>query len=914
MALPGRICAFALMSGLVQVLIACAHPDARKAAEAQLVEAERGDAAQFVLACAQVLRDPQGPPYARHLAGILLKNAVAAGESSARDHQLTARWLAIPQEVRAQVRSATLEALVDPADQGARRAAALCVARIGTIELPRSSWPELVPGLVSRTQPDQPPEQASDAMRALGLLADEWWSHCVRDFDVRRAAEQILVAAVQALSASPPTVRVAAARTLHSVLPFTGFQQMSEAECGVVLRATLQNCSPAAPDELRTEALRCLSKCATERHAQLHLAVDEIAVATVGAFTTAVEPVAIEAIEVWTALAEHELALPCSNLPAGGPHQVCSRALPAILPALLEALARGPRDRVDEDEGFELSEAASACLVALARATADACVGTVVAFLEANLQAPDQGRRRAAMLAFGSIQDGPSAVALGPLVGPMLPRLLEGFMHGVFPVANAAAWALGRCLEMNPAAFPDSAQATLFEVCVARLRKDDRIAVEACYCLEGLVDQQASTLPVEIFEPVTKVLVETGTLTRSPQARGALMGSLTELVSRASEECVPHMDFILVGLLGWAESSGGAQVPDQLVRCLRALTARSSCEKLMPHGERMLALYMKASQGHFELYGGFDEETLRASGSLAKVLGPKFEAGLPAFWPVLKAAVEMVADYQACHAGLLALRDVIEALGPAMSQCAPDCLGALGTVLRAQETPDERLRAPALSCIGALGLGLGAAMPELRVAMAFVAHQVEWASDEFQERSAMGAEDPWHGNLGASAPLQRPVKTASGSAARRRGKPVPAKVEHQRDLRRAVLDAVLEAYEEIVRGYQRTQSLRMLAEFLPGILEFACRYAGASGSEPKTMRAALRLLHALATEFPSELLLYVQRTDAGRASVSRIVCFGASCPSPKLRDLAAPLARLAEQPAGPAAPGRDAMAVAGGSC
>lgn len=674
------------------------------------------------------------------------------------------------------------------------------------------------------------------------------------------------------------------------------------------LRLTLQSCLPAAPDEVRVEALRCLARCATERNDQLRPAMDEVVSATIGAITSAPEPVAIQAIEVWTALAEHELALQgqATSAQGGGStgQDVARQALPAVLPALLDALARGPADssHVAENEGFELSEAASGCLIALSRATGDACVGTVVFFLEANLQSQDSSRQRAAMLAFGSIQDGPSAVVLSPLFGPMLPRLLDGFTQGVFPVANAAAWSLGRCLEMNPAAIPDSAQACLFEACIARLRKDGRTAVEACYCLDGLVAQQAAPLPVESFEPVTKVLVELGVSSSSPQSRSALMGSLTDLVGHASEECVPHMEFVLTSLLRWAEAQAGPQVPDRLVRCLRAVTARLSCESLAPHGERLLALYIRASRAHFELYGSFDEEALRAAGCLAAALGPKFDAGLPAFWPVLKAAVELRTDPQACYAGLKALRDIVITVGAAIRPYALECLVALGLILRSQEAAQERLRAPAVSAIGGLGLGLGAALPEPRTVMTLLAEQVEWASDESQERAAMSAEDPHHANFGAIpvvAPTcpQKGISPQGQAAAAnfcRRGKPLlRAKVLHQRALRREVLDAALEAYEEVIRGFQHTGSLSFLADLLPGILDFACRYAGASGSQPKTMRAALRLLYTLVTEYPSELVAYVQRADSCRASVSRIACFGASCPSPKLRELAAPLARLA---------------------
>jgi len=108
-----------------------------------------------------------------------------------------------------------------------------------------------------------------------------------------------------------------------------------------------------------------------------------------------------------------------------------------------------------------------------------------------------------------------------------------------------------------------------------------------------------------------------------------------------------------------------------------------------------------------------------------------------------------------------------------------------------------------------------------------------------------------------------------------------------------VFDAVLQAYEEIVASFRRSGAVSILAAQLPGILDFACRYAGEPDAKPQTLRVALKLVGALAAEFPAELAAMV-RCPGGQPQrcVHTLAMYGATCPSKAMRDLAASLAQL----------------------
>lgn len=89
-------------------------------------------------------------------------------------------------------------------------------------------------------------------------------------------------------------------------------------------------------------------------------------------------------------------------------------ALNDIVPVLLWILTK-QEDDYDEDE-WTVSMAAATCLSLLAQCVGNAVIQPVVPFIEANIQNEDWRHREAAVMAFGSILDGPSPTVLTPLV------------------------------------------------------------------------------------------------------------------------------------------------------------------------------------------------------------------------------------------------------------------------------------------------------------------------------------------------------------------------------------------------------------------------------------------------------------------------------------------------------------------
>jgi len=89
-------------------------------------------------------------------------------------------------------------------------------------------------------------------------------------------------------------------------------------------------------------------------------------------------------------------------------------ALADILPVLLWTLTK-QEDDYDEDE-WTVAMAAATCISLLAQCVGNNVIQPVVPFIETNIQNEDWRNREAAVMAFGSILDGPDPAVLTPLV------------------------------------------------------------------------------------------------------------------------------------------------------------------------------------------------------------------------------------------------------------------------------------------------------------------------------------------------------------------------------------------------------------------------------------------------------------------------------------------------------------------
>lgn len=128
--------------------------------------------------------------------------------------------------------------------------------------------------------------------------------------------------------------------------------------------------------------------------------------------------VALQAVEFWSTVCEVELDIEEENNYAVSEgestkevYRFASSALKEITPVLLWLLTKKDEDE-DEDE-WNIAMAAATCIQLLANVCRDEIVGQVIQFVESHIKHQDWHFRDAAVMAFGSIMEGPSEKYLG---------------------------------------------------------------------------------------------------------------------------------------------------------------------------------------------------------------------------------------------------------------------------------------------------------------------------------------------------------------------------------------------------------------------------------------------------------------------------------------------------------------------
>jgi importin subunit beta-1 len=137
--------------------------------------------------------------------------------------------------------------------------------------------------------------------------------------------------------------------------------------------------------------------------------------------------------------------------------------------------------------------AAGTCLSLLASAVQDPVVTAVIPFIEANIKSQDWHFREAAVMAFGSILDGPDPMVLTPLVSQALPLLIEMMNDPNIHVKDTTAWTLGRICDLLVMTIkPDVHLHPLISALVNGLQDNPRIISNCCWALRNLADQQGA--------------------------------------------------------------------------------------------------------------------------------------------------------------------------------------------------------------------------------------------------------------------------------------------------------------------------------------------------------------------------------------------------------------------------------------
>ncbi|VAH89902.1 unnamed protein product [Triticum turgidum subsp. durum] len=435
---------------ITEVLLATQSHDGqiRNVAEGNIKQFEEQSFPQFLLALSAELENDNKPPVSRRLAGILLKNSLDANDL-VRKEKCTQRWISVDPAIKSQVKGSLLMTLGSPVSD-AHRSSSQVIAKIASIEIPLQGWPELIVSLLGNmTKPDASPSLKQATLDAIGYVCEE-----ISPKDLEQdQVNAVLTAVVQGMNhvENSSGVRLAAVKALYNALDFAETNFQNESERNYIMKVVCETAVSKEAD-IRKAAFECLVSIASTYYDLLEPYIQTLFELTANAARADEEQVALQAIEFWSTICDEEVAIQEDAEESGDVSSAChfhfiEKALPLLVPMLLETLLKQEEDQ-DEDDGiWNISMAGGTCLGLVATAVKDAIVPLVMPFIEGNITKPDWHSREAATFAFGSILEGPSVEKLAPLVHAGFDFLLNATKDQNNHVRETTAWALSRAFE-----------------------------------------------------------------------------------------------------------------------------------------------------------------------------------------------------------------------------------------------------------------------------------------------------------------------------------------------------------------------------------------------------------------------------------------------------------------------------------
>ncbi|CAJ0747355.1 13758_t:CDS:10 [Entrophospora sp. SA101] len=610
-------------------------------------------------------------------AGLAIKNSLVSNDP-VRKNELAQRWLSIDEETRIQFKQMSLQALTLTDSN----IAAQVVSAIATIELPVGQWGDLMKQLLEYVTNT---DNTQLKMSTLATIATQ--------------SGAILTAVVSGARKEEPNqdVRKAAINALYNSLEFIRENFEREGERNYIMQVVCE-ATQSSDVNVQVAAFECLVRIMQIYYDKMRFYMEKALFGlTVLGMKHDDERVALQAVEFWSTA--EETGEPLDRLS----HNFAKAALPEILPVLLWLLTK--QEEADEDD-WSVAMASGTCLALLAQCVEDSIVAPVIPFVETNIRSNEWRYREAAVMAFGSILEGPDHKMLSTLVNQALPVLIEMMRDPSPQVKDTTAWTLGRVSELLIDCIkPDIHLNPLISSLVHGLNDSSRIVANCCWALMSLSDQYGSkdTPPPSYqlssyFEGLIAALMEATERTSAYEC-------ISTLVQGAASDCFPTIQKLTVTTLDRLDATFQAQIVGQderlalselqsnlcsvLTSILRKLKTeiRTFADRIM---STLLSLFSTTSKQSTTIEDGF-----LAVGAVTLV-----------FTPYLCAALQNHEDVQVCSIAVGLIGDICRALG---EDALPYCDTFMNALLQNLQTPalHRNVKPVILSCFGDVALSIG---------------------------------------------------------------------------------------------------------------------------------------------------------------------------------------------------------------
>ncbi|KAF9971460.1 karyopherin beta [Actinomortierella ambigua] len=716
------------MASIGEILQNTLSPDqhTRESATQQLESAAAEDFSQYVVMLCKELANEQSP--ARVSAGLALKNALTARESARRE-ELSMRWLNVDAGIRDQIKELVLTTL-GSTDNRAGTVSAQAVAAIAAIELPLGQWDNVIRLMIQNVQAPDNTNLRMCTLQAIGFVCES----IHRDI-LTTQANNILTAVVQGARKEEPSeaVRLAAITALYNSLEFVEDNFNREGERNYIMQVVCEATQSSDP-QVQIAAFECLVRIMALYYDKMPFYMQKALFGlTVQGMKNENERVALQAVEFWSTVCEEEIDLEAirqeavenGEQPEHISYHFAKNALTETLPTLLMLMTK--QDEDDEEDDWNLSMAAGTCLALTAQCVGDAIVTPVIQFVEANIHNAEWQYREAAVMAFGSILDGPNPELLRPPVSQALPFLIQMMNDPVIRVKDTTAWTLGRISQyLVDCIKPDEHLRPLIEALVRGLNESNRIVANCCLSLMNLAEQlegeDGSDSPTSALSPyfegiITALMIKAGQNSNEAYSGTSAYECISMLVQHSAKDCLPVISALTTSILDRLEQSIAMQ--NQIV----GIDERNSHNELQANMCSVLTNVIRRVQGEISILSDrimtvllqllssasknstIFEDAFLAIGALVTALDREFARYLETFAPFLFTALQNHEEYQLCSIAVGLIGDICRSLG---NQAMAYSDGFMTTLLQNLQNPllNRNVKPAILSCFGDIALAI----------------------------------------------------------------------------------------------------------------------------------------------------------------------------------------------------------------
>ncbi|XP_071148249.1 importin subunit beta-1-like isoform X2 [Mytilus edulis] len=745
---------------LVSILEKTISPDQNELEAAQrfLEEASQNNLQELLKSLSDILRNGANSAVVRMQAGLQLKNALYSKDQTIRqEHQQ--RWLTFAEEIRNYIKQNVLLALGTETIRPS--SAAQCVAYIACTELPHGLWPDLIAALTTNvTNPESTEMMKESTLETIGYI-------CM-DIDpeiLQTQSNEILTAIVHGMKKEETSnyVRLAATNALLNSLEFTKANFDKETERHFIMQVVCEatQSTETRISGVRVAALQCLVKIMSLYYTYMeHYMGPALFAITMEAMKSDVDEIALQGIEFWSTVCDEEVDLAIELSEAaeqGRPPERTSRfyakgALQYLCPILLVCLTK--QEELDDDDEWNPCKAAGVCLMLMATCCEDDVVPHVLPFVQKHIRDQDWRYRDAAVMAFGSVLEGPDPQKLKPIVEQAMPMLIELLKDSSVVVRDTAAWTVGRVCELLPDSVIDEKTLNpLLIALVEGLTAEPRVASNVCWAFSSLAEaayDNAETTDENAepntyclssyFESVVDKLLQTTDRADGNQhnLRNAAYEALMEMVKNSPKDCYAIVQKTTLIILEKLDrvlqmenimmASDKAQYND--LQSLLCATLQSVLRKVTPEDapkisdQVMSALLRMLSSSAQIKTGGVQEDVLLAISTLVEVLGENFLNYMEAFKPYLGVSLKNFEEYTVCLAAVGLVGDLCRALG---QKVLPYCDEIMMMLLEnlGNSTVHRSVKPQILSVFGDIALAIG---PYFKNYLEYVLNTLQQAS------------------------------------------------------------------------------------------------------------------------------------------------------------------------------------------